>query len=121
MKNLHRYLDFLLDPLVGGQRGEADNLSLLLQMLDTITTSYEDALDPSSSRIHITARVARQVCSDVFSSSYLLYPSPLIFFVGPEIHNLHPQVMIPGRLFPEGLHLSSVEFYFVYLRCMYYV
>lgn len=61
MKNLQRYLEFLLEPLVGGQGAEADNLSLLLQMLDTITTSYEDALEPSNNRIHITARVARQV------------------------------------------------------------
>ena len=61
MKNLQRYLEFLLDPLVGGHGGEADNLSLLLQMLDTITTSYEDALEPSSTRVHVTARVARQV------------------------------------------------------------
>ncbi|CAN0474523.1 unnamed protein product, partial [Laminaria digitata] len=52
MKNLQRYLEFLLDPLVGGHGGEADNLSLLLQMLDTITTSYEDALEPSSTRVH---------------------------------------------------------------------
>lgn len=61
MKNLQRYLEFILDPLVGGHGGEADNLALLLQMLDTITTSYEDALDPSSTRVHVTARVARQV------------------------------------------------------------
>lgn len=61
MRNLERYLDFLLVPLIGGQGVEADNLSMLLQMLDTITTSYEDALEPSSSRIHATARVARKV------------------------------------------------------------
>lgn len=61
MKNLQRYLEFLLDPLIGGHRGEADNLVLLLQMLDTITTSYEDALEPTSTRVHVTARVARQV------------------------------------------------------------
>lgn len=61
MRNLERYLDFLLVPLIGGQGEEADNLSMLLQMLDTITTSYEDALEPSSSRIHATARVARKV------------------------------------------------------------
>lgn len=65
MKKLQRYLSFLLAPLVEGTDGEADNLSLLLQMLDIITSSYQDALDPSSDRIHLTARVARQVC--VFS------------------------------------------------------
>lgn len=63
MRNLERYLDFLLVPLIGGQGVEADNLSMLLQMLDTITTTYEDALEPSSSRIHATARVARKVCA----------------------------------------------------------
>ncbi|CAM9854592.1 unnamed protein product, partial [Hapterophycus canaliculatus] len=47
-----RYLVFLLNLLVGGHGGEADNLSMLLQMLDTITTSYQDTLDPSSNRIH---------------------------------------------------------------------
>lgn len=61
MKNIQRYLVFLLDLLIGGNGGEADNLSMLLQMLDTITTSYQDTLDPSSNRIHITARIARQV------------------------------------------------------------
>lgn len=61
VKNIQRYLGFLLGPLVEGTGSEADNLSLLLQMLDTITSSYQDALDPSSDRIYLTARVARQV------------------------------------------------------------
>lgn len=60
-KNLERYLTFLLGPLVEGIGGEADNLSLLLQMLDTITSSYQDALEPSNDRIQTTARVAGQV------------------------------------------------------------
>lgn len=59
-KNIQRYLEFLLGPLLG-QGHEADNLSMLLQMVDTIVTSYQDALEPSNDRIHITARVARQV------------------------------------------------------------
>ena len=60
MKNLQRYLEFLLGPLLGhGQEG--DNLSMLLQMLDTIIASYVDRLEPSSNRIHVTAHVARQV------------------------------------------------------------
>lgn len=59
-KNIQRYLEFLLGPLLG-QGHEADNLSMLLQMVDTIATSYQDALEPSNDRVHVTARVARQV------------------------------------------------------------
>ncbi|CAN0435862.1 unnamed protein product, partial [Ectocarpus sp. 8 AP-2014] len=63
IKNMEKCLNFLIEPLIGAgrQTGEADNMSMLLQMLDTITASYRDALDPSNNRIHLTARIARQL------------------------------------------------------------
>eukprot|EP00903_Cladosiphon_okamuranus_P009357 g8923.t1 len=81
MRNLERYLDFLLVPLIGGQGEEADNLSMLLQMLDTITTSYEDALEPSSSRIHATARVARKILENRIRTQGNLQPFPGTIFL----------------------------------------
>ncbi|CAM9264954.1 unnamed protein product, partial [Choristocarpus tenellus] len=65
LKNLERCLVFILGPLLGsakeGAMASYDNLPLLLQMLDTIVCSYEDAVEPGSERIQTTALLAHQV------------------------------------------------------------
>ncbi|CAN0567076.1 unnamed protein product, partial [Ectocarpus sp. 12 AP-2014] len=78
IKNMEKYLNFLIEPLIGAgrQTGEADNMSMLLQMLDTITTSYRDALDPSNNRIHLTARIARQLLLSKIKTQSDLQPYP---------------------------------------------
>lgn len=83
---MEKYLNFLIEPLIGAgrQTGEADNMSMLLQMLDTITTSYRDALDPSNNRIHLTARIARQVGRFVVFCSALLGLAGFRNFTGAE-------------------------------------
>ncbi|CAN0124437.1 unnamed protein product, partial [Scytosiphon promiscuus] len=94
MKNIQRYLVFLLDPLIGGHGREADNLSMLLGMLDIITTRCQDALDPSSNRIHITARLARQILASRIRNQSNLQPYPGKFY-------------LPTPLFQERTAASS--------------
>ncbi|CAM9809030.1 unnamed protein product, partial [Discosporangium mesarthrocarpum] len=97
-----------------GEEGSetVDNMPLLLQMLDTIMSSYEDAVDPEGSyRVQLTALMAHQVLRGHIRTQHNLQPYPGTIFLPTSLYRPLQASDTPRssrmRDLSSGLHIST--------------